>query len=445
MKYLWGIGLGKDPGFSASAGTVTLSGSGSHPNVESENVELIVNISRNIVLYNRNNPDLTATFTGGGAADTVVQLPSGVTGATADLIHVWVEISDGRSGIDFLSELAVKDRTYAAIKNTDITLEAETLNIDFTSTNEKIDTTNQRIDTTNAALGGTGSTGASENEYGSDDIMGHLMTIESYTKSLSYVNALNIGQGVNSSVDEKSVIGQLMRLDFHQGSTASATGDISVIGQLMATHTNDVAVNDMMLVDHTLSTARNTSLGSTASATGDISVIGQLRTTNVTLEVLSGLNTSMQTIAINQGSTASSSEDGTVIGLHKKTQELLLGLLDIPLYPTLAVTIAGPLTDFGVVGIDLGASGSDFSKSDTIVSVRSMSPAVELNLGSFEQFISLGGTAVAAEMAGFTGDILGGYALDQDDTFQTNAKLIQVKNKAGGAGARIQVTLVNTF
>jgi hypothetical protein len=217
MKYLWGIGLGKDPGFSTSAGTVTLSDSGSHANVESKNIELIVNITRNIVLFNKNNPDLTATFTGGGTADVVATIPGGVAGATSDLIHAWVDLPDGRSGIDFLSELAVKDRTYAALKNVDITLEAETLNIDFAPTNERIDLTNQ-------ALGSSGST------EGATSMMGQIMEISRYTKQLYSVNPLNIGQGHNSDVDEDSVIGKLMRLDLHQGSTASPSSEISVIG-----------------------------------------------------------------------------------------------------------------------------------------------------------------------------------------------------------------------
>ena len=217
MKYLWGIGLGKDPGFSTSAGTVTLSDSGSHANVESKNIELIVNITRNIVLFNKNNPDLTATFTGGGTADVVATIPGGVAGATSDLIHAWVDISDGRSGIDFLSELAVKDRTYAALKNVDITLEAETLNIDFSPTNDI-------LDATKVAIGNSLSTD------GATSVMGQLIESNKYTKQLYAVNPLNIGQGENSHVDEKSVIGKLIRLDLHQGSTASPSSEISVIG-----------------------------------------------------------------------------------------------------------------------------------------------------------------------------------------------------------------------
>ena len=56
MKYLWGTGMGSNPHFnpgaSAGYGTVTLVGSGSMQNIQSKNVELIVNISRNVVYYN---------------------------------------------------------------------------------------------------------------------------------------------------------------------------------------------------------------------------------------------------------------------------------------------------------------------------------------------------------------------------------------------------------
>jgi hypothetical protein len=337
MKYLWGIGLGKDPDFNASAGTVTLSDSGSHYNVESENVELIVNISRNIVLYNRNNPDLTATFTGGGTADTVVQLPGGVTGATSDLIHAWVEISDGRSGIDFLSELAVKDRTYAAIKNTDITLEAETLNIDLVSTNSKIDITNLGI-----------------------------------------------------------------------GGTASATGEGSVIGQLLVANEQGATSNQTM----------------------------------------SSMNLNLDAIALNQGTTASSTGDASVIGILKNNQEALTSLLEVPVQSYFA--IGGNIRNsFGVAGINLGVMGKDLHEGDVIVVIRALSDDVLITLGSQDQFDNMGsGTAdcMAGQCDGFVGDLLNQYPLPKDDFLEADAKMIQlydaVHGNVGATGTVAQITLV---
>jgi hypothetical protein len=90
---------------------------------------------------------------GGETADLIVEYKHQVGAAVKDIIHVWVEVPDGRSGIDFLSELAVKDRTYAAIKNTDITLEAETLNIDLTSTNAELANLQERTGGTASATG----------------------------------------------------------------------------------------------------------------------------------------------------------------------------------------------------------------------------------------------------------------------------------------------------
>ena len=328
MKYLWGIGLGKDPDYSTSAGTITLSDSSAHYNVESNNVELIVNITRNIVLFNKNNPDLTATFTGGGTEDIVVSIPGGVTGADSDLIHAWVDISDGRAGIDFLSELVVKDRTYSAIKNTDITLEAETLNID------------------------------------------------------------------------------------------------------------------------------NTSLGTAASATGEISVIGQLRTANEveaqTVVTRSTMSSAMESVALNQGSTASQVGDDTVIGLLKSNQSSLASLLEIPKQSYFS--IGGNIRNsFGVAGVDLGVYGRDLSDGDVLVVIRALSDDVLISLGSQEQFLNINnatGACEAGQCDGFVGDLLDQYPLPKDDFLEAKAKMVQlydaVHGHTGPAGCVAQITYVKT-
>jgi len=139
MKYLAGIGMGKVPVFvpgAPGAGTLTFK----QPLNNAGGVEVLVcvNTSTNDILYNNNNSDNSGTFSGGGGTfDLVLRLDnSTVTMNSTDDIHAWIEIRDGAKGIDFMSDLVVKDKSYAAMKN--IELSTESLTIDMTATTSAV-------------------------------------------------------------------------------------------------------------------------------------------------------------------------------------------------------------------------------------------------------------------------------------------------------------------
>jgi len=144
MKFLVGVGVGIKPSFDSAAGTLTFDER--IQRVEAKDVLLIVNCSTNQILHNSNNVDLEGDwddFGNSGLFNLVLPWDAG-TMADTDEIHAWVELRNGVAGIDFLSDLAIKSQTYAALNDIDISLEGD-LNIDMGATNDAIDLTNQYI------------------------------------------------------------------------------------------------------------------------------------------------------------------------------------------------------------------------------------------------------------------------------------------------------------
>ena len=147
MKYLAGIGKGKAPVFSpggTGAGTLTFEAplnkkGGSH-------LLTVLNTTTNDIIYNSNNPALSGTFSGGDTdGDLVLTLDIDTLSFNADDdLHAWVEYVDGSKGVDFLSELSVKDKTYAAMKN--VELSTESVIVDNTQQTVLLQTTIDKLD-----------------------------------------------------------------------------------------------------------------------------------------------------------------------------------------------------------------------------------------------------------------------------------------------------------
>tara|TARA_Y100000310_G_C20689391_1_gene821213 strand:- start:2864 stop:3661 length:798 start_codon:yes stop_codon:yes gene_type:complete len=148
MKFLVGVGVGSKPSFNSSAGTLTFDER--VRKVKAENVLLIVNCSTNQVLHNSNNTDLQGDWDdfGNSGVFNLINHTQG-TMTNTDELHAWVDIHNGVAGIDFLSDLAIKSQTYAALNDIDLSLEGD-LTVDLS-------TTNAAIDDTNIALNGTAS------------------------------------------------------------------------------------------------------------------------------------------------------------------------------------------------------------------------------------------------------------------------------------------------
>lgn len=134
MKYLAGIGKGKAPVFTpgnASVGTLVFEAPFNE--VGGANILLVINTTTNDVIYNKNNTDYDGTFSGGGSTGLTLTLDRDTSSFNlSDDLHAWVNVKDGAAGIDFMSELAVKDMSYAAMKN----IELSTENVNFDMTNQ---------------------------------------------------------------------------------------------------------------------------------------------------------------------------------------------------------------------------------------------------------------------------------------------------------------------
>jgi len=131
MKYLAGIGLGEKGTFDSSAGTLTFTGSVADFTIDQ--VILVVNTTKNIVLHNNNNPDLEGSWASGVMTfniDTYVAADN----ASGDEIHTWLEVPNGVSGVDFLSELALKDMSYAAMNGVELNATTANFNADMSTT-----------------------------------------------------------------------------------------------------------------------------------------------------------------------------------------------------------------------------------------------------------------------------------------------------------------------
>lgn len=135
MKSLMGIGSGKKPVFDKAAGTLTFTGT--YASLELDSLQFILNVTKNKVIYSKAN---SVEFNGNlvaGANETVYHI-GGYVEADYDLtdeFHVWVETNDGVSSMDFLSELAMTNQSYAALSTLGFVLEDGDVNFSFNPTN----------------------------------------------------------------------------------------------------------------------------------------------------------------------------------------------------------------------------------------------------------------------------------------------------------------------
>ena len=149
MKSLMGVGSGKAPVFDKAAKTLTFLPP--YDKLELKNLLLILNVTKNKIIYSEGAIDGDghslvgevdySTFTiGNFVADDYDE---------DDVFHVWVETGGGVAAMDFLSDLALRNQSYAALTTLDFTVTGENATVDFTFDPTQLETlTGQSRDAT---------------------------------------------------------------------------------------------------------------------------------------------------------------------------------------------------------------------------------------------------------------------------------------------------------
>ena len=105
-KYLIGVGIGEDPTFNASAKTITFDSSFQNKHTNSP-IEFIINNKTNKLIYKKGKAGVDGSWDKATGVLTLDYDTSADGSADGDSLHAWADISDGKRGVDFLSQMYV--------------------------------------------------------------------------------------------------------------------------------------------------------------------------------------------------------------------------------------------------------------------------------------------------------------------------------------------------